>query len=173
MLNTNYNLPPPTAGGHNGISGGLQKGSIIRCTSQYGHLNNTVPFWEIMRTHEELHYSKSLPTEELSGMNRDTENLTTQQSDINVQTLEVQESWAVFQNTQKGDVAFRDTGAPRHIGSLPGLVRRHPTMWPFALTLDKHRKPDTIQPCCFQRQCCLQRLSSTTEMKRWWRMQQT
>lgn len=81
-----------------------------------------------MRTHEELHYSKSLPTEELSGMNRDTENLTTQQSDINVQTLEVQESWAVFQNTQKGDVAFRDTGAPRHIGSLPGLVRRHPTM---------------------------------------------
>lgn len=60
MLNANDNLPPSTAGGHNGISGGLQKGSIIRRLSQYGHLNNTVTFREIMRTYEELHYSKSL-----------------------------------------------------------------------------------------------------------------
>lgn len=71
-------FPPSTAGGHNGISGGLQKGSVIRCLSQYGHLNNTVTFWEIMRIHEELNYSKSLWTEEISGVNGDAENLTTQ-----------------------------------------------------------------------------------------------
>lgn len=77
-LNANDNLPPSTAGGHNGISGGLQKGSIIRRLSQYRHLNNIVTFREIMRAHEELHYSKSLLTEEISGVNGDAENLTTQ-----------------------------------------------------------------------------------------------